>query len=281
VGFTIGVVDVSKYGAPPSDEEQSPEELVVYLASRDPNSEVYDFPVRSEVMLGRNGKPIKKHRMLVVKGEIKIEAKREASRLIREQFKAEYGHAPTADDMAAHDIHQQYEDLFACELIVRACRGLERINSDGPAIYPAIFESSEWILKKLDSDEIGILFQQVLFTEITKGARDHILDNDPITIKLWLNKIKRGKWALGPLASLASVDLAELLLSCLKHLSLLESSGFPILDPQYLSLLNISESSLETSTEDTSFSGSQLESCTPTIDPEKARELARKMVTGK
>lgn len=271
-------MDVSKYGAPPSDEEQTPEELVVYLASRDPNTEVYDFPVRSEVMLGRDGKPISKYRVQILKGKQKIEAKKEASRAVREQFKADWGRNPTADDMAANDIHDQYNDFLACEMLVRACRTEKRINSeDGPAIYASIFESAQWMLDNLESDEIGILFQQYLMTEITKGARDHILDEDPLTIKLWLNKAKRGMWALGPLASLASADLAELCLSCLKHLNRLESFGFPILDPQYLSLLSSSSAESMSSTEDIIYSGSQQESSIPTISPEQARELAAKM----
>jgi hypothetical protein len=257
-------VDVNKYGAPPSDEELPPEELVLMLASRDPNSDDdVEFPVRSQVMLGRNGKPIQKIRMCILK-----------------QFKADYGHAPTADDMAANDVNQQYEDLLACEILVRACRGVERINSDGPAIYPSIFESAQWMLDKLESDEIGILFQRYLFTEITKGARDHVLDEDPITIKLWLNKVKRGMWALGPLAPLASADLAELLLSVFKLMDRVESDGFPILDPQYLSLLSSLGSNQSTSEPDIISSGSQLENSIPTIDPEKAREAARKMTVG-
>jgi hypothetical protein len=271
-------VDVSKYGAPPSDEVQTPEELVVYLASRDPNTEVYDFPVRSEVMLGRDGKPIAKHRMQILKGTPKEEAKKEASRVVREQFKATWGRNPTADDMAAHDIHDQYNDFLACEILVRACRTEQRINSEGaPAIYGAIFESAQWMLDKLESDEIGILFQQYLMTEITKGARDHILDEDPLTIKIWLNKVKRGMWVLGPLASLASADLAELCLSCLKHLNRLESFGLPILDPQYLNLLSSLNAESETSTGDIIYSGSLQENAVPTISPDQARGLAAKM----
>lgn len=272
-------MDVIKYGAPPSDEELPPEELVVMLASRDPNSDDdVEFPVRSQVMLDRGGKPIQKIRMCILKGREKIEAKKEAGRVVRAQFKADYGHAPTADDMASNDVNQQYEDFLACEILVRACRTVQRINSDGPAIYGAIFESAQWMLDKLESDEIGILFQRYLFTEITKGARDHVLDGDPITLKLWLNKVKRGLWALGPLAALASVDLAELSLSCLKHLSLLESYGLPILDPQYLSLLSTSSAGQATSTPDTSSFGSPQESSTPsTIDPDKARKLAAEM----
>jgi hypothetical protein len=274
-------VDVNKYGAPPSDEELPPEELVLMLASRDPNSDDdVDFPVRSQVMLGRNGKPIQKIRMCILKAREKVAAKRAAGNAVRAQFKADYGHAPTADDMAANDVNQQYEDLLACEILVRACRGVERINSDGPAIYPSIFESAQWMLDKLESDEIGILFQRYLFTEITKGARDHVLDEDPITIKLWLSKVKRGMWALGPLASLASADLGELLLSVFKLLDRLESYGFPILDPQYLSLLSSSGSNLSTSEPDIISSGSQLENSIPTIDPEKAREAARRMTGG-
>lgn len=269
---------MSKYGAPPSDEELPPEELVVMLASRDPNSDIVDFPVRSEVMLGRDGKPIQKIRMCILKGTQKIEAKKEAGRVVRAQFKADYGHAPTADDMAANDVHQQYEDFIACEILVRACRTVNRINSeDRPAIYGAIFESAQWMLDNLESDEIGILFQLYLMTEVTKGARDHVLDDDPITLKLWLSKVKRGMWALGPLASLASADLAELALSCLRHLDRLESFGFPILDPQYLSLLSTSESSQPESPQDTISSGSPLENSTPTISPEQARALALKL----
>ena len=268
---------MTKNGEPLPD--LSPEELVLMLASRDPSSDVVDFPLSNQKILDRAGKPLKRIRMCILKGRAKVECKTEASRLVRAQFKADYRREPTSDDMASFDIQNQYNDMLACEMLVRACRSEKRINgTDQRAVYSAIFESAAWILDELETDEIGILFQLYLTTELTKGAREQVLDDDPITLKLWKDKCKRGLWALGPLAPLASADLAELVLGYCKVIEKVESYGFPILDPQYLSLLSSSSADQANSTGDMNSFGEPQESFIPTtISPEKARELAASM----
>lgn len=266
---------MENYGAPLP--ETSPEELVLMLASRDPASQLVDFPLNRTVV-GVSGKPIQKIRMCILKARQKIQAKGEAGRIIREQFKADFGRAPTADDLSAFDIQRQFDDILACEILVRACRSEKRINSEGsPAVYGALFENSGWLMDNLTSDELGILFQLYMTTEIEVGAREQVLDDDPIVLKRWVEKCKRGLWALGPLQVLASLDLAELVLGFAKTVARLESCGFPILDPQYVSLLTSLSSQSEISDTDTSSSGEQPESSIPLISPEKARELAAQL----
>jgi hypothetical protein len=253
----------------------SPEELVLMLASRDPAGDVVDFPINNQLVLDRAGKPVQRVRLCILKARQKVQCKAEAGRIIREQFRADNGRQPTSDDLAAFDVRQQYDDILACEILVRACRTEKRINSDGVAIYGAIFESAAWMLDNLTSDELGILFQKYVMTEVTCGAREQVLDDDPLTLKLWVDRCKKGLWALGPLAALGSADLAELVLGLAKHMAKLESYGFPILDHRYLSLLSSSSADLKISQLDISSSGEQPENSTPTIDPEVARELAQ------
>lgn len=268
---------MTKNGEPLPD--LSPAELVVMLASRDPASDIVDFPINNQLVLDRAGKPVERIRMCILKAREKIQCKTEASRLVRAQFKADYRRDPTADDMSAFDMQNQYDDLFACELLVRACRSEKRINgADQRAVYAAIFESSAWLIDNLTSDEIGILFQLYLTTELKVGAREQVLDDDPITLKRWVDKLKQGMWALRPLAPLASADLGELVRGLSKLVSTVESYGFPILDPQYLSLLSSSSADQANSTGDMNSFGEPQESFIPTtISPEKARELAASM----
>ena len=266
---------MDNYGAPFTDK--TPEELVLMLASRDPASEVVDFPI-NQLVLDSRGRPVQKIRMCILKASQKVQAKAEAGRLLRAQYKNDYGHLPTADEMAAFDMQRQFDDLLACEILVRACRTEGRINSgEGPAVYGAIFESAAWMLDNMSSDELGILFQKYMTVELTCGAREQVLDDDPLTLKRWIDKCKRGLWALGPLQVLASVDLAELFLTSAKVIDRLESCGFPILDPQYVNLLTSSNAESTSSiTENTSY-GEQPENSTPLISPERARELASQL----
>lgn len=266
---------MENYGAPLPDK--SPEELVLMLASREPAGAVVDFPV-NQLVLDALGKPVQRIRMCILKASQKVQAKTEAGRLLRAQFKNDYGHFPTADELAAFDMQRQFDDLLACEILVRACRTEKRINSDDrPAVYGAIFESAAWMLDNMTSDELGILFQKYIVTEIEHGAREQVFSDDPATLSRWVEKCKRGMWALGPLQVLASVDLAELFLMSAKAIEKLESCGFPILDPQYVSLLISSSAESTSSTSENTSSGEQLENSTPLISPETARELAKQL----
>lgn len=272
-------------GAPPA--EMSDESLVLYLSSRDPASEVLDFPLDREVenaatgdaFAGEGRKPIRQFRMMVLKAQRKIEAKEAAGKQIRDQFAATWKRQPTADDLASFDIQHQYDDYLACELLYRACRAVKRANpnSDGPAIYPAIFESARWMRDNLSSEEIGVLFRLYVQTSTTRSAIEQVLDDSPETLRLWVDRLKAGLWKLGPLARLASDDSAELCLSFAKLIARLESYGLPILDPQFLSSLATLASIQSMSTEERSSSGEPQESSSPTISPERALELAQQL----
>lgn len=248
------------------------------LASRDPASDTVDFPLRREIDNVASGKPIQKIRMVILKARDKIESKRQAGKLIREQFRSDFGRVPTADDLNAFDVQRQFDDLLACEILQRCCRNVKRANSEGPAVYPAIFASADWLRDNLTSEELGVLFRLYIQTELTCGASEQVLDDDPATLKIWVDRLKKGLWSVSPFSRLDSASLEELLLSFAKMADRLESYGLPILDPQFLSLLSSLTSSPLTLPEDISSSGEPQESSTPTtISAAEALRLAREL----
>src|SRR5512147_52981 len=257
-------------GAPPAGVPA--DELVLLLASREPPSEVIEFPSsNSEAAMG---KPVQQIRLVMLKAAQKSQARQKAAAWAREQFKVQWKREPTADDMAAVDVEEARSDRFICEVLVMACRSVNKVGNT----YLALFHSAQWLQDNLDSTELGVLFQHYIQFEQTKGAIEHVLDDDPLTLRMWVSRLKSGMWALGPLARLASLDLAELVLSWAKLTDKLESLGFDILDPQFLSSLSSLELSQESSQQGIGSSGEQPASSIPTtISAEQARDLAREL----
>jgi hypothetical protein len=267
---------MERNGAPPSDKTD--EELVLLLESRDPASAVVDFTLNREIADQFSGKSITKFRIQILTSAQKIQAKQRASVICRDTFKAQWRRDPTADDTNAVDYHLQFEDYLAIEMLYDACRRVDKSNSEGRAIYGRLFRSPQWMRDNLTAQEMAILFRQMMFVEVEQGSIEQVLDDDPATLRLWLDRVKAGLWKLDPLARLASADSGELILSWCRLADKLESFGFPILDPQFLSLLNGLYANHEKSPEDKSSSGEQPESSSLTpINEAQALELAQSL----
>lgn len=269
------------YGPPdiPADE------LVMRLSERDLPSRVIDFPSR-----GGAGNKGGKLRIQILKAMDKTKAKAEAGQIVRNQLKENLGREPSAEDMSTDYAREMVNDALVASLICMFCRSVNPIGEVGEGrrvTYGRIFKSAPWVLNNLSSDEISILMLEYQVMEVEDGPREQVLLDDPFILRLWIDKAKQGAWKLGPFASMAFLDLAELCRFSFQVIDKAQSLGFDILDPRSLPLLSASKSQSETSTSGTSSSGKQpassdhsqeSHSSTPeTISVDEAKKRARKL----
>lgn len=259
------------------------DELVARLASRDMPSRVIDFPYREGA-----GNTSGQLRIIILMAMDKTMAKGEAGRITREQLRLDLKREPTAEDMSTDYARDMLNDVLAACLICRFARSRDPIGATGEerrTTYGRIFRSPEWVLNHLSSDEIAILMLEYQILEVEDGPREQVLVDDPFILQMWIDKLKRGAWALGPFASCAFLDLAELTRFALRRIEEAQSLGCRILDPQFMNSLSSSMSASETSEPDTTSSGSSPENSAPiptpdlpeTITVAEAQKRARKL----
>lgn len=267
-------------GAPP---DLPADELVAKLASRELPSRVIDFPSK-EGASNTSGQL----RLVILKAMDKTMAKSEAGKITRAQLKIDLAREPNQDDLATDYAREMLNDVLAACLIYRFARSRDAIGEVGESrrvTYGQIFRSPQWVLNNLSSDEIAILMLEYQILEVEEGPREQVLTDDPFVLQLWIDKLKKGMWVLGPLASLAYLDLAELLRFTLQRIDEAQSLGCHILDPTFLASLNSSTSESVTSPRDTISSGAQPENSAPipipeTLTVEAAKAKARRLRKG-
>lgn len=265
-------------GAPPPDV--APDELVARLASREQLSRVVDFPAKPGAS-NTSGQL----RIVILPAMEKTKAKSEAGKITRQQLKTDLGREPTAEDLGTDYAREMLNDVLVASLICRFSRSRDPIGEVGESrrvTYGRIFKSPEWVLNNFSSDEVALLMMEYQILEVEEGPREQVLLDDPFILQMWIERAKKGLWTLGPLASLAFLDLAELARFALKKIDEAQSLGFNILDPQFLSSLPSGTSQPATSESDNTSYGEPPASSAPTpvpetLTPDQAKARAKQL----
>jgi hypothetical protein len=194
-----------------------------------------------------------------------------AEQVVREEFEKRYKRAPTSDDLSSPAMTALIGDASGKELLARCC--FEPDPIPGTEKYIRMFPDGNYLSKALSAEEIAVLFFQFQVICLELGPREQTLLTNPNVLRMWVERVKDAGWSMGPLSSLAWLDLAELCLYSLTRIHQLEStSPGDEVDSQPLSSASTGESDPGNSVEPTTSSGGSVSlTClgTPAISAEE------------
>ncbi len=191
---------------PPLKEDVEPSELFLKLCEPRP-SEVIDFPRKD-----RDGNPIGKIRIQVLRMEDHNKARLVATRALKESLKGFGVGDLDKNEMESDAVREVLGDLIAHELLCLAClsdKEQEGLTDDnGNPVYAKIFGKPSQIRTALTADETLVLFNAYRLVQYKYGPFESTL-NDDGDIEAWVTRLKEGGSAF-PLLVLPLPQLAEL-----------------------------------------------------------------------
>ncbi len=198
---------------PPEDVE--PTELWLKLCEALP-SEVVDFPRKN-----KDGKPIGKIRIQVLRMEDHNKARMRATKALKETAK-DSGIREDFDknEMESDAIREVLGDLIAHELLCMACFSDKEsgiVDSEGNPVYAKVFATPYHIRSKLTADETLVLFNAYRLVQYKYGPLEKYVDSDE-DLEAWIQRLKEGGSAF-PLSVLPLPQLAELTYSLSEKIS--------------------------------------------------------------
>lgn len=171
---------------PPPKSEISASELFTRLSQETPNDrpfELVDFP-----RAGKDGEPLGKMALWVLKQREIIAAKAEATRKAREFVKEKQ-----AQNESIEGYLQVFNDICATEILVRCCR--EPDNRNIP-----IFPSGGAVRELLTADEMSVVTNQYWLIQLRLGPIVSTMSEEEKDA--WLDRLGEGGSEI-PLASLS------------------------------------------------------------------------------
>lgn len=189
---------------PPLLQEVEPSELWLKLCEPRP-SEVIDFPRKD-----RNGEPIGKVRIQVLRMEDHNNARLKATKALKQSIKEAGLNELDKNEMESDAVREVLGDLIAHELLCMACFTDNDQGNDenGNPIYGRIFGKPGQIRSALTADETLVLFNAYRLVQFKFGPFEATL-NDDGDIEAWVQRLKEGGSAF-PLLVLPLPQLAEL-----------------------------------------------------------------------
>lgn len=182
---------------PPTDI--SAEELFLKLCEPKPSAE-FDWPLK-----GKDGKPLRRYRMMVLSMTEHEIARIEAHKAIKKKFGLK------EEDMGGITIREVAGDAVARQLIAMACRHVNPLpgteNSETGPSYPRMFRDADHV-GELTAHEVLVLFNSYLLTQEKFGPFERGLENEE-DLNRWIKRLEEGGSEL-PLLSISLPHLVVL-----------------------------------------------------------------------
>lgn len=241
---------------PPLIQEVEPSELWLKLCEARP-SEVIDFPRKD-----RNGDPIGKVRIQVLRMEDHNNARLKATKALKQSIKEAGLGELDKNEMESDAVREVLGDLIAHELLCMACftDTEQEKDENGNPIYGRIFGKPSQIRSALTADETLVLFNAYRMVQFKYGPFESTLNEDG-DIDAWLHRLKEGGSAF-PLLVLPLPQLAELTYKLSERISLV----CQILGSQLSNLPDTLVSDLKNCFTDMSLFGEQQNSSTQSLE---------------
>ncbi len=243
-------------------DDGEPAELWLKLCEPAP-SEVIDFPRKD-----RNGKPVGKIRIKVLKMEDHNKARIKATKALKDAVKASGVGELDKVEMETEAIREVLGDLIAHELLCMACyTDKEQLTDEktGEPIYGKVFATPGHIRQVLTADETLVLFKAYQLVQHKYGPFELTIQDDR-DIEAWINRLKEGGSAF-PLTLLPFPQLAELTFALSEKISMV----CQLLESQLSNLPPTLVSDLQSCFLDTSLFGGQ-----PSLSTQSYEEISQK-----